>query len=187
MKNEEKMPLFESAVVLAATKHAGQKRKNGEPYFYHLIKTAELVKQAGFGTDYQTAAVLHDILEDTDTRKEDLEVFGPEIVRAVDLVTRKKGQQEGDYVDGILSNHMASVVKNADKIGNLYDAAHCGDLTFAERYRKTAEEYYKGRFSEGLDKMIDIIRSVEERIPGSFDIPLTLKDEQLQLYADRIK
>lgn len=177
---------FEDAVIFAATKHAGQKRKNGEPYFYHLIKTAELVKQAGFGTDYQIAALLHDTLEDTDTQKEELEVFGKDVVKAVYLVTRKKGQKESDYVEGILSDHMASVVKNADKINNLYDAAHCGDIVFAKRYAETARQYYRERFSEGLDNMIELIRMAEERVPGVLDRPLALKKEQLQLYTDRI-
>ena len=146
---------FTDALIFAAEKHRKQKRKEGAPYIYHPMKVAEIVKDAGYGIEYQIVAILHDVLEDTKTSEEEIsDRFGNEILEAVKLLTRPKDADESEYVNAILKNHMAAVVKNADKISNLMDSVNSGDILWAKRYLKKAQRYYEGKFSKALDKTI---------------------------------
>ena len=105
-----------------------------------------------------------DVLEDTETDAEELVVFGEDILEAVKLLTRPEGADEAKYVAKILQNPIARVVKNADKICNLWDAMYEGTpgekrtkkvRSFAEKYIKKSEDFYKGRFSKALDDSIE--------------------------------
>ena len=156
---------FSEAIALAASKHSGQRRKDGKtPYIYHPLAVARLLKDAGFDLKYQIVAVLHDVLEDTDTEEDELRVFGEDVLEAVKLLTRPEGADEEEYVAKILENPLASAVKNADKICNLRDAMYLGTpgeertnkaRSFAETYIRKAEKYYQGKFSLALDYTIE--------------------------------
>ena len=85
---EKKYPAIEDAIVFASLKHAGQKRKDGSPYIYHPLHVAEMLKNSGYGINYQIAGILHDVLEDTDATEQEVAVFGDDVLNAVRLVTR---------------------------------------------------------------------------------------------------
>ena len=89
---------LKDAVVFAALKHSGQERKDGSPYIFHPMKVAQRLKEDGYGEEYQTAAMLHDVLEDTDAKEEELEEYGEQVSNAVKLLTRKRGMKE-EYVN----------------------------------------------------------------------------------------
>lgn len=146
--------LFARAIGFASLKHKDQVRKDGTPYIYHPLKVAELVKDAGFGLDYQMVALLHDVLEDTDATEDEVRVFGEDVLEAVKLLTRPEGADEAEYVAAILQNHMAAVVKNADKIHNMWDVGFCDDREWGKRYVKKVKKYYEGKFSYALDDAI---------------------------------
>ncbi len=77
------------AYLFSAEAHEGQKRLSGEPYIYHPVAVARIL--AGMRMDYQCliAAILHDVIEDTETAKEQLaREFGPEIAELVDGVSK---------------------------------------------------------------------------------------------------
>ena len=150
------------AIILATKRHSGQTRKDGSQYILHPLAVARMVTKAGYPEEYAIAAVLHDILEDTDTNEDEIAVFGIDVLEAVKLVTRPNGMDEGEYVSRILENEMASVVKNADKIHNLEDLPFVGkegerrtNQKFTERYLAKSKKYYQGRFSKALDKALD--------------------------------
>ena len=77
------------AYLFGAEAHEGQNRLSGEPYIYHPVAVARIL--AGMGLDYQClmAAILHDVIEDTETAKDQLiREFGPEVAELVDGVSK---------------------------------------------------------------------------------------------------
>ena len=157
---------FTRAVLFATEKHAGQTRKDGTPYIYHPMEVARMVKDAGYGERYQITAILHDVLEDTDATEEEVLSFGQDIYNAVKFVTRPAGMNEAEYVDAILKNHMAAVVKNADKMHNVWSIQFLGEpgkkrdpktIQTAHNYVKKAEKYYSEKFSPALDDLIQAV------------------------------
>ena len=81
--------LIEKAYAYAADKHKEQFRKSGEPYIIHPIHVAYIVADLGLDTETICAALLHDVVEDTETTYEDIEtVFSKEIAQIVEGVTK---------------------------------------------------------------------------------------------------
>ena len=160
--NERK--LLAKAIRLAAKKHAKQERKDGAAYIYHPMRVAEYVRRAGADIPTQIVALLHDVLEDTDTPESKIAEFGEDILEAVKLVTRPEGAAEDQYVAAILKNPMAAYVKMADKIDNVTDIlmldGYGNERTEksrerAVRYIEKARKYYYGKFSKALDTVIE--------------------------------
>ena len=79
---------YKKALEFAALKHSGQYRKGGQPYITHPIAVSEILKEQGFGIDYQIAGLFHDLLEDTDATEAELQALSnAEVVKAVKLLT----------------------------------------------------------------------------------------------------
>lgn len=146
--------MLTKAIVFAAKKHENQTRKDGSPYIYHPLKVAEIVRDAGYGIKYQVVAILHDVLEDTDATENDVREFGEDVLEAVNLLTRLPGMDEEEYVNLILQNRIAAIVKNADKIHNVWEASYSVDKDWARKYVKKAKRYYEKKFSYALDRAI---------------------------------
>ncbi len=85
----EKLSIMEEAYRFASEKHQGQVRLSGEPFMEHPLQTAYILAELQLDVSSLTAALLHDILEDTSIPLEDIEAkFGKEIARLVDGVTK---------------------------------------------------------------------------------------------------
>src|SRR3712207_9533606 len=83
--------LIAQAYGRAHAAHKGQVRKSGEPFVYHPLATADILADLRLDSTTVAAAILHDILEDTDLTKEELEArFGEEVADIVDGVTKLK-------------------------------------------------------------------------------------------------
>ena len=81
--------LIRRAYDRAATAHADQHRLSGEPYIHHPLAVAHTLARSGFDDKILAAALLHDVLEDTDECSEELEnVFGSEVALLVDGLTK---------------------------------------------------------------------------------------------------
>ncbi len=108
---------YEEALELALEAHRGQKDKVGEPYIRHPIRVAERVD----GDDARVVALLHDVLEDTGWTPTDLREAGVDdaMMEALELLTRRPGQDYGDYVAAVAANPVARAVKLADVADNL--------------------------------------------------------------------
>lgn len=83
------LPLARAAVEFASERHAGQRRDaDGAEFIVHPIEVAALLERSGYPDHVVAAAVLHDVLEDTDAERADLESrFGSEVADIVALVS----------------------------------------------------------------------------------------------------
>ena len=165
---------IQRALTFATKKHAGQKRIGGDDYITHPIAVCELVKERGFGEDYQIAALFHDLLEDTDATEDEILKYGnEEILTAVKLLTKKKGYVMSEYISAIKENHVAFAVKAADRLHNLRCALVTDD-EFKRKYILETVDWY-------LDFSQDI-RTAVKQLAESLDTPLT----QLSFLYDTI-
>ncbi|MBN2716472.1 MAG: bifunctional (p)ppGpp synthetase/guanosine-3',5'-bis(diphosphate) 3'-pyrophosphohydrolase [Deltaproteobacteria bacterium] len=77
------------AYKYALEKHSGQKRRSGEPYIVHPMSVAKIAADMGLCEPSICAALLHDVVEDTDTTKEEIrERFGDDVALLVDGLTK---------------------------------------------------------------------------------------------------
>jgi len=158
---------YEDAVIFAATKHNGQKRKDGTPYIAHPMRVAAYLAEKGCSEDCQIAGLLHDVLEDTDATEEEVALFGENILKAVKLVSKNYSTDHESYLAGILQDEIATMVKDADRIDNLKDAIKSDDLAFQERYLKDTYQYIN-YFSEELNDMYGkLLKEVQKNIPDA--------------------
>ena len=135
----------EKAYEIAKKAHLGQVDKAGEAYIKHPEKVASFVK-----TDEEKAvAYLHDVIEDTELTLEDLYEYGlsKEVIEAVDIITKKRGEDYQSYLNLVKKNKLARAVK-------LADLRHNSDLT---RLTKVTEKDIKRK--EKYQKAIDFLNS----------------------------
>ena len=114
-------------------KHKGQTRKSGEPYYHHLVEVAYIVSKLQCGPATIISALLHDVVEDTDTTVEDIEkMFGSEVSKIVDALTKiqrlklsKITSEEFEAEDhrkifiGMAKDIRVIIIKLADRLHNL--------------------------------------------------------------------
>ncbi|MGE4586592.1 MAG: bifunctional (p)ppGpp synthetase/guanosine-3',5'-bis(diphosphate) 3'-pyrophosphohydrolase [Mangrovibacterium sp.] len=88
--SDENRELMRKAFDFAHNAHAGVKRKSGEPYIIHPLAVAIIVSgEIGLGVTSILAAILHDVVEDTDYTLEDIaNLFGKKVARVVDGLTK---------------------------------------------------------------------------------------------------
>ncbi|MEG2462588.1 MAG: phosphohydrolase [Acinetobacter sp.] len=111
------MSTLEKAIALAATQHAGQLDKGGQPYILHPLR---LMLQFSNPT-LQIIAVLHDILEDTSTTAEDLEALGfsAEIIQSIQALTKQTAESRLEAAKRTTLNPLATQVKYVDVLDNM--------------------------------------------------------------------
>jgi (p)ppGpp synthase/HD superfamily hydrolase len=114
MKNLE---LLEKAIALAVEAHRGQKDRYGAPYLLHPLRVMARVETVL----ERIVAVLHDVVEDTDWTLDRLrqEGFGPEVIEALDSLTKRTGEDYMDFVRRSARNPLARRVKLADLEDNM--------------------------------------------------------------------
>jgi len=141
------MPLTPDSLVALAEEvarrhHAGQVDRLGAPYIDHPEAVAGLLRSAP--PLCQAAAWLHDVLEHTDSTAADLLAAGlpAEVVRVVEVLTRRHGEDYLAFIDRICADPAAVQVKIADALHNLDPARDFGP---------TAEQ--RARYHEALVRL----------------------------------
>ena len=104
--HRKKVDIITKAFNFARQAHKGVKRLSGEPYIMHPIAVAQIaIEEMGLGSTSICAALLHDVVEDTDYTTEDIEnLFGTKIAQIVDGLTKISG--------GIFGEHASSQAEN---------------------------------------------------------------------------
>jgi len=133
---------FDRAWALAEIAHHGQ-TYGDKPYTYHLEQVFERVHQGNPGhpglEQALIVAVLHDIVEDTPVTMTDVRTLvtgDPTVLGALILLTRNPGQHYVDYIDQVMTDHTARIVKIADLKTNL---ANKPNKSLRERYEWALE------------------------------------------------
>ncbi len=128
--------LLNRAYVYAMKAHGNQKRASGAPYFSHPLEVAAILTELKLDDATVATALLHDVIEDTDaTRAEIDQMFGPEIGRLVDGLTKikrldlvsKKAEQAENFrklLIAISSDIRVLLVKLADRLHNMRTLEH---------------------------------------------------------------
>ena len=100
--NQEELDIVDKAFQFANEAHKGVRRRSGEPYILHPIAVAQIVvSKIGLGYKSIAAALLHDVVEDTDYTVEDISnLFGEKIASLVDGLTKMKTVLDNDAKDG---------------------------------------------------------------------------------------
>ena len=111
------MATLERAIEIAALAHSGQTDKANEPYILHPLKVMFRVSS----NDERIAAVLHDVVEDSDWTLNDLreEKFSSEVVAAIDALTKRPGETRVEAARRASQNAIARIVKLADNAENM--------------------------------------------------------------------
>lgn len=140
-----KSRMLRKAIRFAKNKHKGQVDKSGKRYIDHPLTVMERCN----GSCTKIVAVLHDVLEDTDTTYEELKKeFTPKIAKSVLVLTRikvseTKGQSYMGYIKDIAKNNVAKQVKIQDLIHNMdlarLDNIHLVDVERNKKYLKSLE------------------------------------------------
>lgn len=169
----------ETAEAMARRAHAHQKDKVGMPYFEtHVQDVHRRVLAAGGDKDQQVAALLHDVLEDTDVEEADLIAQGIssgalEIVR---LMTKREGDPSETYLERLRAHARARSVKLADIASNT-DPVRIARLSPEMRRRVLAKH---AGYLQGLTADDAHLRSALAAVPADET------DDERQMRLDRV-
>lgn len=127
------------AMNLAYKSHHGAVDKGGVPYVFHPIHLAEQMENETAAC----AALLHDVVEDTDVTIDDLRKdFPDEVVEAVKLLTHDKSEDYFSYLEKIKKNQYALAVKLADITHNSDQSRMCCADGISQQKREELKEKY---------------------------------------------
>lgn len=117
-RHRKKVDIITKAFNFARQAHKGVRRLSGEPYIMHPIAVAQIAcEEMGLGSTSICAALLHDVVEDTDYTVEDIEnIFGEKIAQIVDGLTKISGGIFGDRASAQAENFKKLLLTMSDDI-----------------------------------------------------------------------
>ena len=150
-KREDDWQFIKRAYFLAKEAHKGVRRRSGEPYVVHPIEVALIaVREIGLGKKSVVAALLHDVVEDTDYTVEDIaRIFSPKIASMVDGLTKmagvfnSKSSEQAEYFRKVLltlsDDVRVIIIKIADRLHNMRTL---GAMPHNKQIKITSETIY---------------------------------------------
>ena len=117
-RHRKKIDIITKAFNFARQAHKGVRRLSGEPYIMHPIAVAQIAcEEVGLGSTSICAALLHDVVEDTDYTTEDIgNIFGPKIAQIVDGLTKISGGIFGEQASAQAENFKKLLLTMSDDI-----------------------------------------------------------------------
>ena len=150
-RKEDDWDFVRRAYFLAKEAHKGVRRRSGEPYIIHPIEVALIaVREIGLGKKSVVAALLHDVVEDTEYTIEDIErIFSPKIASMVDGLTKMAGvfnadsTEQAEYFRKVLltlsDDVRVIIIKIADRLHNMRTL---GAMPHHKQIKITSETIY---------------------------------------------
>ena len=193
-----------AAYLFAQKAHDGQKRKSGEPYIVHPLSVAKILVEMGMDTDTVAAALLHDVVEDTEVELRELKSeFGNDVAILVDGVTKlgllpltTREEQQAENVRKMLlamsQDIRVVIIKLADRLHNMRTIEYVSEQKQRDKSLETMEVFapiahrlgiraVKEELEDLSLKHLDPIgyQQIEEKLVG--------QKEERQEFLDRIK
>lgn len=150
--HRKKVEVIERAFRFAKEAHKGIRRRSGEPYILHPIAVAKIASQEiGLGSTSICAALLHDVVEDTDYTVEDIEQhFGKKIAQLVDGLTKISGGKFGSRASVQAENFRKLLLTMSEDIrvvllkmaDRLHNMRTLGSLAPNKQYKIAGETLY---------------------------------------------
>ena len=150
-RREDDWQFVRRAFFLAKEAHKGVRRRSGEPYIIHPIEVALIaVREIGLGKKSVVAALLHDVVEDTEYTLEDISrIFGAKIASMVDGLTKMAGvfnadsSEQAEYFRKVLltlsDDVRVIIIKIADRLHNMRTL---GAMPHNKQIKITSETIY---------------------------------------------
>lgn len=192
--HRKKKDIIIKAFNFANAAHKGMRRRSGEPYIVHPIAVARVVvNEIGLGSTSICAALLHDVVEDTDYTTEDIaNIFGLKIAQIVDGLTKISGGVFGEKASEQAENFRKLIltmsedvrvilIKIADRLHNMRTL---GSMPPAKQYKIAGEtEYIYAPLAHrlGLFK----IKTELENLSFQYDHPDTYREIELKLEGEK--
>ncbi len=162
--------LLLAAIKFASEKHMLQRRKGCSdiPYINHTIRVAYILQEIGKENDpiLLSAAVLHDVLEDTDATEPQLtELFGNELTSIVkevtdDMTLTYDDRKRFQIKKAPTLTNKAKLIKIADKLSNIQDIL-TSELTWSNRRKR--------KYVEWSEQVVEGCRGINENLDIAFD------------------
>ncbi len=186
---------IKKAYEIAREAHDGQFRRSGEPYIIHPVQVAKILYGLGMDSESMIAALLHDVVEDTELTKEDVKKdFGEDVAELVEGVTKlgkvplfTKEEQQAENVRKMLmamsQDIRVIIIKLADRIHNMRTLAFMRPHKRREKAQETLEIYAPIAHRLG-------IRGVKEELEDlaiSYLVPVAYKEIQNLLEQQQSK
>ena len=165
MNNNQMKYQLEQAIALATEKHSGQTDKAGMPYILHPLRVMMSVQREHYEQNQPRkylnmciAAVLHDVVEDTDISLEEISMMGfdREVTYILSLLTKGKSEPYSDYIQRIKEsrNVCAIIIKRADLKDNMEKSRLLKPLSEEDQKRL---DKYSAADEELYDAFLDLI------------------------------
>ena len=196
--------VIDKAVDYAITAHTGQFRSSGEEYVCHPIQVALILVQMGMDTETIVAALLHDVVEDTDATLADLtHEFGANVALLVDGVTKidklafstKEEQQAENFRKMLLAlskDVRVIIIKLADRLHNMRTIGAVPEQKRRDKAKETMDIYAPIAHRLGMEEIKEELEDISIRTldPVAYDeIEETMKLQKTvrDAFLDRIK
>ena len=168
--------LLNKAYVFAIKMHGSQTRASGDPYFAHPIEVAGILTDYKLDTASIVTALLHDVIEDTDASRDDIEKrFGPEVAELVEGVTKlskleltseisRQTEDLRKFILAISKDVRVLMVKLADRLHNMRTLQHIKAPAKRERIaRETLDIYAPLARSIGMHRICEELEDLAFR------------------------
>ena len=194
--SEDEIADIRRAFEFAVKSHTGQTREDGTPYVLHVIASADIVASWKADRDTIVAALLHDVLEDTPVKKDEIaREFGRRVALLVEGITKfTQADLEGDLpldrkvetlrklFDVMRIDIRSILVKLADRLHNVLTIDSLPDLARKRRFSlETLNIYHKIALPLGMRAIRHTF--AENCVPHAYDDGVLMKKDRDRFYS----